>query len=64
MSQNLYAWQRYIIIIIIIIVVFVSSSSSSSSIIIMTLFGNTQIYFAVFCKYGKKNSRIISVDIS
>jgi len=36
MPQNLYALQRYIIIIIIIIII--------------SLFRNTQIYFAEFCK--------------
>jgi hypothetical protein len=51
MSQNLYVWQRYIIIIIIIT-------------IIISLFRNTQIHLAEFCKYGKKNSGIINVDIS
>jgi hypothetical protein len=50
MPQNLYALQRYIIILIIIIII--------------SLFRNTQIYFAEFCKYGKKNSGIINVDIS
>jgi len=33
-------------------------------IIIVSLFRNTQILFAEFCKYGKKNSGIINVDIS
>jgi len=49
MSQNIYTWQQYIIIIIIII-----------TIIIISLFRNTQIIFAEFCKYGTKNSGIIN----
>jgi len=51
MSQNIYVWQQYIIIIIIII-------------IIISLVRKSQILFAEFFKYGKKNSGIINVDIS